>query len=106
MDDHKLVTISIFGFAFLKHEKDAIFYENMLGKHFRIWPYVWKKYFFCFFLCFLKREINLKVLRFFLNFLRNILEKARYFNTEFVSYNVKIQPNIKKKMVEKHARKS
>jgi hypothetical protein len=36
MDDHKLVTISIFGFAFLKHEKDAIFYENMLGKHFRI----------------------------------------------------------------------
>jgi hypothetical protein len=76
--------------------------ENILGFD-RMYE---KKYFFCFFLCFLKREINLKVLRFFLNFLRNILEKARYFNTEFVSYNVKIQPNIKKKMVEKHARKS
>jgi hypothetical protein len=35
MDNHKLVTISIFGF-FFKHEKDAIFVfffyiENMLG---------------------------------------------------------------------------
>jgi hypothetical protein len=35
MDNHKLVTISIFGF-FFKHEKDAIFVfffmKNMLGK--------------------------------------------------------------------------
>jgi hypothetical protein len=96
MDDHKLVTIIIF-FALLKHEKDAIFYmkiclENILGFG-RMHE---NKIFFCFFLCFLKREINLKVLRFFLNFFINISEKARYFNTEFVSYNVKIQPNIKK----------
>jgi hypothetical protein len=36
MNNHKLVTISIFLFL-LKHEKDAIFfYENMLGKRFRI----------------------------------------------------------------------
>jgi hypothetical protein len=35
MDNHKLITISIF-FAFLKYKKDAIFflffYKNMLGK--------------------------------------------------------------------------
>jgi len=32
MDNHKLVTISIFGF-FFKHEKDAIFFmNNILGK--------------------------------------------------------------------------
>jgi hypothetical protein len=30
MDDHKLVMISIFEFS--KREKDAFFYENMLGK--------------------------------------------------------------------------
>jgi hypothetical protein len=31
MNNHKLVTISIFGF--FKHEKDAIFFmKNMLGK--------------------------------------------------------------------------
>jgi hypothetical protein len=30
MDNHKLITISIF--RFFKHEKDAFFFENMLGK--------------------------------------------------------------------------
>jgi hypothetical protein len=49
MDDHKLVMISIFGF--LKCEKDANFFENMLGKFFRTWPYA-IKYFFLFFLLF------------------------------------------------------
>jgi len=46
---------------------------------------------------FLKRENNLKVLIFlsFFEFFRNILEKTKYFNTRFVSYSVKIQPNIK-----------
>jgi hypothetical protein len=50
MDNHKLVTISIFGF--FKHEKDAIFvfvflYEKYAWKNFRIWPYA-TKYFFLF----------------------------------------------------------
>ena len=37
---------------------------------------------------FLKEQINLKKLRFFLNFLkkiRKVSEKSRYFNTRFVS---------------------
>jgi hypothetical protein len=42
MDDHKLVTISFFGFL-KKNEKDAIvvvfFYEKYAWKNFRIWPY-------------------------------------------------------------------
>jgi len=42
-----------------------------------------------FFFVFLKGEINLKVLRFFLIFLRNISEKTRYFNTGSVSYSIK-----------------
>jgi hypothetical protein len=46
------------------------------------------KIFFSF--CFLKREINLKVLRFVFEYVREILEKIRYFNTGFISYNVKI----------------
>jgi len=37
MDNHKLVTISIFDF--FKHEKDA-------WKNFRIWPYATKYFFF------------------------------------------------------------
>jgi hypothetical protein len=41
MNNHKLVTISIFGF--FKHEKDAIFfYEKYAWKNFRIWPYAIK----------------------------------------------------------------
>jgi len=44
------------------------------------------------------RKINLKVLRFFfwiLNFFkRNVSEKIGHFNTESVSYSVKIQLNI------------
>jgi hypothetical protein len=54
------------------------------------------KTFFCFFFFLLKREINLKVLRFLKKIVfRNISEKAEYFNTGFVFYSVKIQPNIK-----------
>jgi hypothetical protein len=76
MDNHKLVTISIFGF--LKHEKDAIFvFEKYAWKNFRIWPCT-IKYFFLF-------EIF---------FLKNILEKTRYFNTGFIFYSVNIQPDI------------
>ena len=55
-----------------------------------------KIFFISFF--FSKREINLKVLRFcfeIFRFFRNILTKTEYFNTGFVFYNVKIQPNIK-----------
>jgi hypothetical protein len=48
-----------------------------------------------FFFCFLKGEINLKYLRFFLNFFLKVLEETRYFNTGSVFYNVSIQPNIK-----------
>jgi len=45
MDNHKLVTISIFGF--FKHEKDAIFfYEKYAWKNFKIWPYATKYFFF------------------------------------------------------------
>ena len=44
------------------------------------------KLFFCYFL---KREINLKFLKFF-EFFKNISEKTRYFNTGFVSYSVNI----------------
>jgi hypothetical protein len=36
--------ISIFGF--LKREKDAISFENMLGKFFRTWPYAIKYFSF------------------------------------------------------------
>jgi hypothetical protein len=47
---------------------------------------------------FLKWEINLNYLRFFLNFveifLENVLEETRYFNTRFVPYNVSIQFDI------------
>jgi len=48
---------------------------------------------------FLKREINLKVFLIFffenvLNFFWNISEKPGYFNTEFLFYNVNIQPDI------------
>jgi hypothetical protein len=46
---------------------------------------------FLFLFCFLKRKINLKIL----NFFRNISEKTQYLNTRFVSYSVKVQPNIK-----------
>jgi hypothetical protein len=42
------------------------------------------------FFSFFKREINLKVLIFVFEFFREILEKIRYFNIKFVSYNVKI----------------
>jgi len=51
-----------------------------------------------YFLFLSKREINLKVLRFcfeIFRFFRNILTKTEYFNTGFVFYSVKIQPNIK-----------
>jgi len=44
MDNHKLVTISIFDF--FKHEKDAFFYEKYAWKNFRIWPYATKYFFF------------------------------------------------------------
>jgi len=41
MNNHKLVTISIFGF--FKHEKNAIFFnEKYAWKIFRIWPYATK----------------------------------------------------------------
>jgi hypothetical protein len=55
------------------------------------------KYFLFFvFFFFLKREINLKVLNFFIlkMVFRNISKKIRYFNTRFVSYNINIQPDI------------
>ena len=77
------------------------FHENMLENILGFDRMHENKIFFCFFFCLLKRKINLKVLRFFLNFLkiifRNISEKAKYFNTRFVSYSVKIEPNIKQK---------
>jgi hypothetical protein len=93
MDNHKLVTISIF--FFLKHEKDAFFLffffmkiclENFLG-----FSRMHENKIFLFLFCFLKRKINLKIL----NFFRNISEKTQYLNTRFVSYSVKVQPNIK-----------
>jgi hypothetical protein len=44
-----------------------------------------------FFFVFLKEEINLKYLRFFLKKkFRNFLEETRYFNTGSVSYSVSI----------------
>jgi hypothetical protein len=48
MDNHKLVTKSIF--YFFKHEKDAIFFfmKNMLGKILGFGRMHEKKYFFCF----------------------------------------------------------
>ena len=48
MNNHKPVTIFIF--AFLKHDKNAISFMKIYMKTFRIWPYARKaKYFFCFF---------------------------------------------------------
>jgi len=48
MDNHKLVTISSFGFKKKKHEKDAIFFnEKYAWKNFRIWRCA-IKYFFLF----------------------------------------------------------
>jgi len=52
---------------------------------------------YCFFFCFLREEINLKIYSFFWIFkffLRNVLEKIKYFNTGFIYYNVNIQLNI------------
>jgi len=102
MDNHKPVMISILHFKTWEKCNFLIFFSwKYAWKHFRIWPYAWKQNMFLFFFCLLKRKINLKVLRFFLNFFkivfRNISEKAKYFNTRFVSYSVKIEPNIKKK---------
>ena len=62
-----------------------------------------------FFFCFWKGEINLKILRFFLNFwifYRNVSKKTEYFNTRSVSYSVKITTKYCTKFVEKHARES
>ena len=76
MDNHKLVTISIFDF--FKHEKDAFFMKNMLGK----------------ILGFGRMQQNifsfLKMLWIFFN----ISEKTGYINTRFVFYSVNIQPDI------------
>jgi hypothetical protein len=43
-----------------------------------------------FFFVFWENEINLKVLKIFYNFFRNISKKAEYFNTKFVSYSVNL----------------
>jgi hypothetical protein len=43
-----------------------------------------------FFFVFWENEINLKVLKIFDNFFRNISKKAEYFNTKFVSYSVNL----------------
>jgi len=58
MDNHKLVTISIF-LDFQNMRKMQSFNENMLGNFFRIWSYAWKQNIF------LKREIDLKVFEIF-----------------------------------------
>jgi hypothetical protein len=67
MDNHKLVTISqlgkLLGFDHTHENKIFLFFYG---------------------------EINLKILRFFLN----ISKKTWYFNTIFVSYIVNIQPEI------------
>jgi len=58
MDNHKLVTISIF-FVFLKHKKDVLFFvfnKNILGKLLVFGRMHENKIFFIF----LKEEINLK----------------------------------------------
>jgi len=47
MDNHKLVTISIFGFLNMKKMQFLFFYEKYAWKNFRIWPYA-TKYFFLF----------------------------------------------------------
>jgi len=71
----------------------CFFYKNMLGKPLGFGHTHENKIFFVFL-----RKINLKVLRFFfwiLNFFkRNVSEKIEHFNTESVSYSVKIQLNI------------
>jgi len=69
------------------------FYENIILKNILGFGRMHKNKIF--FVSFFLREINLKVLRFFFKFFKNIWEKTRYFNTEFISYNVKIQSNIK-----------
>ena len=52
MDDHKLVTISSSFFEFSKHEKDLVFFENMLGNFLKFERMHENKIFFilCFFL--------------------------------------------------------
>jgi len=53
--------------------------------------------FFCYCFFFLREEINLKIFSFFWIFkffLRNVLEKIKYFNTGFIYYSVNIQLNI------------
>jgi hypothetical protein len=84
MNNHKLVTISIFDF-FLNMKKMyfLFFYEKHAWNNFRTWPYA-TKYFFSFWKCF----------EFFLIIFWNILEKTEYFNTGFVFYSVDIQPDI------------
>jgi len=55
---------------------------------------------------FLERKINLKVLNFFWNFFREVLEKTGYVNTKSVSYGVNIQIWYYAKFMEKYTRKS
>ena len=56
------------------------FYENIILKNILGFGRMHKnKKKFCF--IFFKREINLKVLRFFLKFFKHIWEKTSYFNT-------------------------
>jgi hypothetical protein len=38
------------------------------------------------------------------NFFFNVLMKTRYFNTEFVFYDIKIEINIKQNLVEKYTK--
>jgi hypothetical protein len=62
--------ISIFFFGFSKHEKDEIFYENMLAK-FLVFDRMYENSTFIF--CFFKWKINLKVFKFFLFLKKNLL---------------------------------
>ena len=80
-DNHKLVTISIFGFLNMKKMQFLFFfYEKYAWNNFRIWPYA-TKYFFLF-----ENALNF--------FKKNILKKTGYFNTGFIFYSVNIQPDI------------
>ena len=94
MDNHNLVTISILFFKDMKKMQFFVFlyffcFEKYAWKNFRIWPYAMKYFFF----------ENALI------FFWNILVKTRYFNTEFVFYNVNIQLDIMQNLVEKYLSK-
>jgi hypothetical protein len=98
MDNHKPVMIFILHFKTRKRCNFCLFKKICL-ENFRIWPYAWKTKFV---FVFLERKINLKFLKFFWNFFREISEKIRYFNTRSVSYCVSIQTWYYAKLVEKY----